>query len=245
MLENKIIVVTGGNGLLGSAIIKELKQNGAVAINADISCNKDLEQDEYLCDITKEESIKDLIDAIIQKHSKIDGWVNNAYPRTTDWGKQPFENESMESWQKNVDMHLCGYALCSQLALNQMKIQGFGALVNMASIYGILGPDFTIYEGTSMNNPSAYAAIKGGLINLTKYLAAYYGPYNVRANCISPGGIFDNQNPTFVEKYEKKTPMKRMGLPGDIAPAVSFLLSPGASYITGHNLVIDGGWSVV
>jgi NAD(P)-dependent dehydrogenase (short-subunit alcohol dehydrogenase family) len=244
-LENKVIVVTGGNGLLGSSIIKEIRGNGAICINSDIKCEKNLSAFEYTCDITNKESIKELIKEVVIKFKRIDGWINNAYPRTDDWGKLSFSEESMESWQKNVDLHLCGYALCSQMALNQMKSQNSGSLINMSSIYGVLGPDFTVYEGTTMNNPSAYAAIKGGIINLTRYLASYYGPFNVRVNSISPGGIFDNQNPVFVENYSRKTPMKRMGTPADIAPAAAFLLSDGASYITGQNLVIDGGWSSV
>ncbi len=245
MLKDKIIVVTGGKGLIGSAIIKELNMQGAICINADINCEKTIDKLEYNCDITNDDSVKELITQVVKTYSKIDGWVNNAYPRTSDWGKLPFSEEPIESWQKNIDLHLVGYARCSQFALNQMKKQGFGSLINMSSIYGILGPDFTVYEGTSMNNPSAYAAIKGGVVNLTRYMASYYGPSNVRVNCISPGGIFDNQNPVFVENYNKKTPLKRMGLPGDIAPAIAFLISDGASYITGQNLVIDGGWSIV
>lgn len=245
LLKNKIVVVTGGKGLLGTSLIKDLKTNGAECISADIHCQKNLNGGEYTCDITDESSVKEMIDAVVNRHKKIDGWINNAYPRTADWGKLSFSEESLVNWQKNIDMHLCGYALCCQLALNQMKQQGFGSLINMSSIYGILGPDFTVYEGTTMNNPSAYAAIKGGIVNLTRYLASYYGKSNVRVNCISPGGIFDNQNPIFVEQYNKKTPLGRMGNPADIAPSASFLLSDGAAYITGQNLVIDGGWSIV
>ncbi|MCE3229928.1 MAG: short-chain dehydrogenase/reductase [Bacteroidetes bacterium] len=245
MLNNKVVVVTGGKGLLGSAILKELSSHGAICINADIGCEKKISSGEYFCDITKEESVKELVAEVVKHHNKIDGWINNAYPRTSDWGKLSFSEESMANWQKNVDSHLCGYAICSQVALNQMKTQKSGSLINMSSIYGILGPDFTVYEGTSMNNPSAYSAIKGGIVNLTRYLASYYGKSNVRVNCISPGGIFDNQPSVFVENYNKKTPLNRMGLPGDIAPSVAFLISDGASYITGQNLVIDGGWSIV
>lgn len=244
-LENKIIVVTGGKGLLGSAIIAELSKQGARCINADLNCKKNIDLGEYSCDITDELSVKELIQAVLSHYHKIDGWVNNAYPRTADWGKVTFSEESMKSWSSNVDMHLVGYAICSQLALNQMKHQGFGSLINMSSIYGLLGPDFTVYEGTTMNNPSAYAAIKGGIVNLTRYMASYYGASHVRVNCISPGGIYDGQNPVFVEKYNKKTPLKRMGTPSDIAPAVAFLISDGASYITGQNIIIDGGWSIV
>ena len=242
-LKDKVIVVTGGCGLLGKLFVEYLREQGAIAIAADIKVENHPHQ--IACDITNKESVSSLITKVVSEYKKIDGWVNNAYPRTADWGKEDFENESMESWKTNVDNHLNGYTLCCQQALNQMKKQGFGALVNIASIYGIQGPDFTVYEGTTIKNPAAYAAIKGGLINLTRYLAAYYGPSNVRVNCLSPGGIFDNQNPVFVKNYEKKTPLKRMGKPSDIAPSVAFLLSDDAAYITGHNLIVDGGWSIV
>jgi NAD(P)-dependent dehydrogenase (short-subunit alcohol dehydrogenase family) len=126
-----------------------------------------------------------------------------------------------------------------------MKEQKKGSIVNISSIYGVVGPDFGVYEGTEMTLPAAYSAIKGGIINFSRYLAAYLGPNGVRVNCISPGGIFDNQNPVFVENYNKKVPMKRMGLPIDISPAVTFLLSEEASYITGQNIAIDGGWTCI
>jgi NAD(P)-dependent dehydrogenase (short-subunit alcohol dehydrogenase family) len=126
-----------------------------------------------------------------------------------------------------------------------MKPQGQGCIVNIASIYGVVGNDWTIYEGTNMVSAPAYSAIKGGIINFTRYLAALYGQDGIRVNCVSPGGIFDHQPESFVKAYEKKTPLKRMGSPKDIAPAVSFLLSKNAGYITGHNLIIDGGWTSI
>jgi NAD(P)-dependent dehydrogenase (short-subunit alcohol dehydrogenase family) len=120
-----------------------------------------------------------------------------------------------------------------------------GSIVNLASIYGIVGPDFTVYEGTEMTMPAAYSAIKGGIVNFTRYLASYLGPNNIRINCVSPGGILDNQDIIFVENYNKKVPMKRMGLPNDISPIIAFLLSDDASYITGQNIAIDGGWTSI
>jgi len=126
-----------------------------------------------------------------------------------------------------------------------MKDQRHGSVVNIASIYGTVGPDFSIYEGTNMTMPAAYSAIKGGVINFTRYLASYYGSYNIRVNCISPGGIFDKQSPNFVNKYESKVPLRRMGLPEDISPAVGFLLAQESSYITGQNIIIDGGWTAI
>jgi NAD(P)-dependent dehydrogenase (short-subunit alcohol dehydrogenase family) len=241
-LKDKVFVVTGGNGLLGKQIISRLRNAGAVAIAADI--NVENASDEVYIDITSEGSVQQVIQTIMKQHGKIDGWVNNAYPRTKDWGNK-LEDVPFESWRKNVDMHLNGYFICSKLALEQMKVQQSGSLINMSSIYGIVAPDFTVYEGTEMTMPAAYSAIKGGIVNLTRYLAAYYGQYQVRVNTVSPGGIFDNQNEIFVNNYNKKVPMKRMGSADDIAAAVHFLLSDDSSYVTGHNFVVDGGWSIV
>jgi NAD(P)-dependent dehydrogenase (short-subunit alcohol dehydrogenase family) len=244
MLKDKIIVVTGGGGLLGRSMIASLKKRGAIAINADIQPAYNLDEGTIDMDITDEQSVIKGISTLLSKYSRIDGWVNNAYPRTKDWGAK-LEELPFESWQKNVDMHLNGYFLCSKNILEIMKQQGSGSLINMSSIYGMVGPDFSIYEGTSMTMPVAYAAIKGGLINLTKYFAAYYGPAGVRVNSVSPGGIFNNQPESFVKKYEAKVPLRRMGNPEDISPSVCFLLSEESKYITGHNLVIDGGWTAI
>lgn len=241
-INDKIVVVTGGSGLLGGKIIEVLRAQGAKAISADIKVQEG--DDEFNIDITSETSVQDAVSAIVAKYGRIDGWINNAYPRTSDWGNK-FEDIKVESWRKNVDMHLNGYFLCCQIVLEQMKKQNSGSLINMSSIYGLVGPDFTVYNGTSMTMPAAYAAIKGGLNNLTRYLAAYYGPFQVRVNTISPGGIFDNQPIPFVTNYNSKVPLRRMGTPMDIASAVCFLLTDESSYITGHNLVVDGGWTAI
>jgi NAD(P)-dependent dehydrogenase (short-subunit alcohol dehydrogenase family) len=242
-IKDKVIVITGGNGLLGKTMVSNLREQGAIVVATDIFF-QEIDENNILMDITDEQSVQTGITKIIKKYNRIDGWVNNAYPRTPDWGTK-FEHIPLESWRKNVDMHLNGYFLCCQLVLEQMKNQGFGSLINMSSIYGIVGPDFTVYEGTEMTMPAAYSAIKGGVNNLTRYLASYYGAYQIRVNTVSPGGIFDNQPETFVNNYNKKVPMKRMGSPKDIVSAVFFLLADDSSYITGHNLVIDGGWSII
>jgi NAD(P)-dependent dehydrogenase (short-subunit alcohol dehydrogenase family) len=124
-----------------------------------------------------------------------------------------------------------------------MAKQRGGAIINLASIYGNVAPDFSIYEGTEMTMPVAYSAIKGGIIALTRYIATYYAHYNVRANTVSPGGIFDHQKPSFVERYSKKTPLGRMARPEEIVGAVVYLASDASSYVTGHDLIVDGGWT--
>ena len=242
-IKDKVIVVTGGNGLLGKQMVSTLREQDALVIAADIYFET-LGPDDIIIDISDEYSVKNGVAAIVEKYNRIDGWVNNAYPRTKDWGAK-FENIHLESWRKNVDMHLNGYFLCCQVALAQMKIQESGSLINMSSIYGLVGPDFTIYEGTDMTTPAAYSAIKGGLNNFTRYLASYFGKYQVRINTVSPGGIFDNQPESFIKNYNRKVPMKRMGSPKDIVSAVYYLLSDESGYITGHNLVVDGGWSII
>ena len=243
-LAGKVIVVTGGSGLIGKAIIDHLTAEGAIAINAEINAVDDFENGTLHCDVTKKESVQQAIDKVMLRFRRIDGWVNNAYPRTPDWGLT-FEEVPSESWSQNIDWQLNSVFVCSQLVLKIMRQQQSGSIVNISSIYGTVGPDFSLYEGTEMTMPAAYAAIKGGIVNFSRYLASYYGRDKIRINCVSPGGIFNNQNEEFVKKYENKVPMGRMGLPADVAPAVSFLLSDEASYITGHNLMIDGGWTAI
>ena len=244
ILKDKVIIVTGGSGLIGQCIINDLKKKGAIAINAEISVDTDLSQGNVHCDITSEESVNDLINIVIERYLKIDGLVNNAYPRTKDWGTK-FEEIPLLSWKKNVDMQLNSVFLLCQKALSQMVKQQYGSIVNIGSIYGVVGNDFTIYEGYGGTSPAAYCAIKGGIINFSRYLASYFGKYGIRVNCVSPGGIKDNQHPSFIERYEYKSPLKRMGKPEEIAPAISFLLSDESSFITGHNLMVDGRWTAI
>jgi NAD(P)-dependent dehydrogenase (short-subunit alcohol dehydrogenase family) len=243
-LNNKIIIVTGGCGLIGKVILDYLRNSRAIAINADINVLDDIENGMLKCNITQSESIKETIYKVINKYGRIDGLVNCAYPRTKDWGIV-FENIEESSWKENIDMQLNSIFLVCQTVLKQMKLQGSGSIVNLSSVYGVVGPDFSVYNGTEMTMPAAYSAIKGGVINFTRYLASYYGPNNIRINCVSPGGIKDQQNDLFIKQYENKVPMRRMGLPKDIAPAVCFLLSDESGYITGHNLIIDGGWTTI
>ncbi len=244
ILKNKVIIVAGGGGLIGRAIVEGIAKKGGIVINADVSVETDIEQGLFHLDISDDNSIKDLVQSVVNFYGRIDGLVNTAYPRTKDWGAF-FEDIQPESWRKNVDMQMNSCFVLCQVVLKEMAKQKSGSIVNIASIYGIVGNDFTLYEGYGGTSPAAYCAIKGGIINFTRYLASYYGKLSIRVNCVSPGGIFDNQHPSFVEKYCAKVPMRRMGNPDDIAPAVSFMLSDEAKYVTGQNLVIDGGWTAI
>ena len=243
-LEKKIIIVTGGWGLIGRHIVSDILAEGAICVNAELNCTTNESLAQIQCDITSESSIKNTIESVLNKYGRIDGLVNNAYPRTQDWGVK-FENIPHESWKANVDMQMNSVFMFCQNILPVMSRQNAGSIVNIASIYGTVGPDFNVYEGTEMTMPAAYSAIKGGIINFSRYLASYYGKHNVRINCVSPGGIFDQQPEQFVKNYEARVPMRRMGKANDIAPSVRFLLSDEASYITGQNLIVDGGWTAI
>jgi NAD(P)-dependent dehydrogenase (short-subunit alcohol dehydrogenase family) len=244
LLKDKIVIVTGATGLIGKTVVADIAEQGGTAICADISNQTDIKQGIVHCDVTDPDSISRTFDLVYKTFGRIDGLVNSAYPRTKDWGNK-FEDVNNDSWKKNIDMQMNSiFTLCHQV-FPFMKEQQAGSIVNITSIYGVVGPDFLVYEGTPLTMPAAYSAIKGGIINFTRYLASYFGPWNIRANCISPGGIFDNQPDTFVKNYERKVPMKRMGKPEDISGPVSFLLSDKAAYVTGHNLIVDGGWTII
>jgi NAD(P)-dependent dehydrogenase (short-subunit alcohol dehydrogenase family) len=243
-LNGKVIIITGGNGLIGKSLIEKVRSDNAICINADLHNKTTADLTNIICDVTNDKSIDNTINSVIEKYGKIDGLVNNAYPRTEDWGEK-FENISIESWRLNIDMQLNSVFVFCQKVLPHMASNKNGSIVNIGSIYGTVGPDFNVYNNTELTMPAAYSAIKGGVINFTRYLSSYYGKNNIRINCVSPGGIFNNQPIEFVKNYEKKVPMQRMGKPEDISPAVSFLLSDDSSYITGQNLIIDGGWTSI
>lgn len=244
ILKDKIILVTGGSGLIGREIVSDIRRQGGIAINADINVDTCLEKGTYHLDISDDLSIHSLVSMVKETFGRIDGLVNSAYPRTPDWGAF-FENIAPASWRKNVDLQMNSCFVICQSVLSVMSGQGYGSIVNIASIYGVVGNDFTLYEEYGGTSPAAYCAIKGGIINFSRYLASYYGKNNIRINCVSPGGIFDHQPPSFVERYCAKVPMRRLGTPADIAPAVSFMLSDGARYVTGQNLIVDGGWTAI
>jgi NAD(P)-dependent dehydrogenase (short-subunit alcohol dehydrogenase family) len=246
--KNKVALITGGAGLIGHEISKGLFDFGATVYIADqnqVAVAKLMDETGIRfvhLDITEENSIKDAVGKVVQEAGHIDVLVNSAYPRTADWGTK-FENIPFPSWTENVNAHLGGYVLACRVVAEHMKNGQGGSIINLASIYGSVGPNFSIYEGTSMTMPAAYSAIKGGIIAFSKYLATYYAENNIRVNCLSPGGIYDNQPGSFVEKYSQKTPLGRMAKPSEIVGGAIYLASDASSYVTGHNLIIDGGWT--
>lgn len=256
-LKGKTVIITGGAGLLGSAFSRECARCNANVVVVDIDekrGNKLVEQVKketknnniifQRCDIADLKDIQNLIYTTLKKFRKIDALVNNAYPRNENYGRK-FEDVSFEDFCENVNMHLGGYFLITKEVIKVMMKQNYGNIINIASMYGFAAPRFEIYEGTDMTTPVEYAAIKGGLINLTKYLASYLGKYNIRVNAISPGGVFNNQPESFVKKYSEKVVLgKRMANTDDIVGVLIFLLSDASKYITGQNIVVDGGWSL-
>ena len=243
-LNKKVIIVTGGNGLLGKSIIQRLNKEGAFCINFEINTETNVDLSKVNCDITDNISIDKALKIVFSKYPKVDGLVNNAYPRTKDWGTK-FGEIELNSWKQNIDWQLNSYFYITQKVAVHMAEQKSGSIINMSSIYGVVGPDFSVYNGTSITMPAAYSVIKGGLINFTRYLASYFGPQQVRVNAISPGGIFDNQSEIFVDNYCNKVPMRRLGTPEDISPTVAFLLSEDSKYLTGQNIIVDGGWTAI
>ena len=256
-IKNKTVIITGGAGLIGSAFSIDCARCNVNVVIGDINEEKANELTEQIkketgnnnvvfqkCDITNINDIQNLIDTTLNKFGKIDALVNNAYPRNKNYGRK-FEDVSYEDFCENVNMHLGGYFLITKEISKVMIKQNYGNIISMASIYGFSAPKFEIYEGTDMTMPVEYAAIKGGIINLTKYLASYLGKYNIRVNAVSPGGVFNNQPEKFIKAYSKNVVLgRRMANQDDIVGALLFLLSDASKYITGQNIIVDGGWTI-
>ncbi|MEF8840111.1 MAG: oxidoreductase [Haloarculaceae archaeon] len=250
-LGGRVALVTGGAGLIGEAVCEALVEQGARVALAETDGEHGAAAADRLgpdatfhrADVTDERSVTALVDAVAADHDRIDVLVNCAYPRNEAYGR-PYEAVTYDDWCENVVDHLGGYYLTSRAAGAVMAGQeGGGSIVNLGSIYGVRAPDFSVYEGLDMTSPVEYAVIKGGILNLTRYLASYLGRDGVRANVVSPGGVFDDQPAAFVERYEARTLLGRMAEPADVAGAVAYLASDAAAYVTGQNLVVDGGWT--
>lgn len=256
-LQDKNIVITGGCGLLGRYFAESCANNGACVTIADLnsavgeSITEEIIQSSgneqvYFerCDITDTYNIQKLVVAYKTTHQRVDALVNNAYPRNEHYGRS-FEDVTYDDFCENVSMHLGGYFNITREIAKVMMNQNSGNIINVASIYGVSAPRFEIYDDTTMTMPVEYAAIKGGVIMLTKYLASYLGRYNIRVNAISPGGIENNQPASFIKKYTDHVLLGgRMAQPEDIVGVLSFLLSDQSKYITGQNIVVDGGWTL-
>lgn len=256
-LANKIILISGASGLLGSEFVKVFLDQKCIVVALDKELKKNIffsnnENIYYVkCDITKYDEVKKSIKKIIKKFKKIDVLINNAATKTKNLSDffQSFEKFKYKVWQEIISVNLNGSYLLSQFVSKNMIKNRSGSIINIASIQGILGNDDRIYKnsnfkGVKMRSPAAYTASKAGLIGLTRYLATYLGKYNIRVNSVSPGGIQSSQNLKFIKNYESKVPLRRMGQKKDISSVVLFLASTDSDYINGQNIVVDGGFSI-
>lgn len=234
-LKDKVIIITGGGGFLGRHYIEALEEFGARVVNFDIKSNPRV-------DITDKRSVESAVGEVIKKYKKIDVLINNAALKTDSF-YDDFEKFPLEDWEKVMKVNLTAMFIMAQAVVPFIKKQKSGSIINVSSIYGVVGPDFNIYGKTGRTTPAVYSASKAGVLGFTRYLAAYLGKYNIRVNSITPGGVFNNQPEEFVKNYSKKTPLGRMAQPSDLIGTMIFLASDSSSYMSGQNLIIDGGWT--
>lgn len=255
-IENKVVVITGGAGLVGQSFVKAIAACKGIPVIAEISEDKGNEARSkiseilgydnvyfYKCDITSKDSLVELIQNVSSRFGKIDALINNAYPRNQNYGRHFFDVE-YNDFSENLSLNVGGYFLASQLFAEYFVKQGYGNIISIASIYGVVAPRFEIYEGTKMSNSVEYSAIKAGVIHLTKYIAKYLKGRNIRVNSLSLGGIYDNQPELFLDNYKKFCLNKGMLETDDVTGTLLFLLSEYSLYINGQNLVVDDGFTL-
>ncbi len=256
-LKGRVAVVTGGAGRLGSQMCDALAEAGAhvVVASRDLAkCQRKAEaisatHAEALAvsvDHTDRDSAAQMIAAVTQHYGRIDVLVNNAYSGAA----KSFEEMSTPEFEAALRGGITGTFVCSQAAAPVMKQQRSGVIINLGSIYGLVSPDQRIYGRSGLNSPCNYAPTKAGIIQFTRYLATYLAPDGIRVNCLTPGGFYDasfqsrpEYDEVFVKNYSHKTPLGRMGNPTDLKGAIVYLASDASAYVTGHNLVVDGGWT--
>lgn len=255
-LDDAVALVTGGAGHLALACEEALAEMGAkiVVVDRDLAASEARAKDlatrfgidalGLAADLGAVESCPALVDAVVARFGRLDVLVNNAAFTGASGIKNyavPFPEQSLEAWESALRVNLTAPFVLAQAAFPALA-KTRGAIVNVGSIYGSVGPKPVLYEGTTMGNPAAYGASKGGLAQLTRYLATVMAP-DVRVNCISPGGIARGQAEAFVTKYVASTPLGRMAAEEDFKGAFAYLASPASAYVTGQDLLVDGGWT--
>ena len=256
-LKGRTALITGGGGYIGKAIayayaelganiaILDIDKDTVKKITASITDQYSVKTLGIAIDLTNDRDLRRIPDTVSRKMGGLDILVNSAAftgdSALSDWAV-PFQEQSISNWRAALDVNLtASFSLC-QSSMEFLAKSGKGSIINISSIYGVVGPDKSLYEGTNIGNPSAYGASKGGLIQFTRYLSTELAP-KVRANSISPGGLWRNQDPVFVKRYESKTPMQRMATEQDLVGTAIFLASDMSGYITGQNILVDGGWT--
>ena len=252
-LDGRIALVTGGTGILGNPIATALAEAGAtvlVASRDEDHCRSfatglsksGLKVEGERLDLSSEAEIENLRDRILKRYGRLDILFNNAVARSGG----DLRHVTAEQWDEAMRVNSTGVFLASRIFSEPMQAQGAGSIINISSIYGVVGPNFSIYEGTGIVNPVNYAFAKSGIIGFTRYLAAFLGPFGVRVNCLSPGGVRTPDTPEiFNRNYSDRTPLGRMALPEDVKGAALFLASDASAYITGQNIPVDGGWTSI
>lgn len=257
-LTGRRALITGATGGLGKVMADTLAELGADLVLVDrpesdfeTLCATLTERwgvtvEYYCCDLELQEQRTGLIAGLKKSDKGLNILINNAaFVGTSDlegWAV-PFEEQTVDTWRRALEVNLTAiFELCQGLT-SLLKTADGASIINVASIYGIYGPDWSLYEGTSMSNPAAYGVSKGGLIQFTRWLATTIAP-SVRVNAISPGGVFRNQPEQFVERYEAKTPLGRMATEDDFRGIIAYLSSDLSMYVTAQNLSVDGGWGV-
>jgi len=255
-LHGKTVVITGGAGYLGSAMSDALASYGAdlFILGRNVKKNKDKAEElkdkyagsvceSYPFDISDIEVVKDTFKLIHKRTGRIDILINNAYFAGP---AQKFEDYTVEAWNEGIDGTINSVFKVTQMAMKYMLEQKSGNIINIASMYGMVSPDMSIYGDSGENNPANYGAGKAAVVQLTKYLACVYGDQGIRANAVSPGPFPDKevqQMEWFIHNLEKKVPMKRIGKPEDLKGIVVFLASDASRYVNGQNIAVDGGWT--
>lgn len=248
-LANKVVLLTGGAGLYGRGLTAQLAASGATLILAsrNVPALENVAAEERALghtvqaralDQAEESSILRLRDSVLAEFGRLDGLINNAVARPM---KSP--DAPLADWEASMKTNATGLFAITRAFGDAMAAQSSGSIVNIGSIQGVVGPDYTLYEGLDMHAIPDYFFHKAGMVNLTRYFAALYGPRGVRVNCVSPGGFLSGQHPTFVERYSKATFLRRMADVDDLGGPVIFLLSEAARYVTGVNLPVDGGYT--
>lgn len=264
-LDEKIIVITGGLGILGQAFSNALSEAGARVIIVDKNVKDFIngKQDYFVqhpsfqntllreCDVTNPNEVEELIHEVESRIGPIYGLVNNAATKTDSESKfySDFESYSLATWKEIFEVNVHGSFLMAQAVGRAMRNRNEGSIVQISSIYGVIAPDPRIYQGSEykgipISSPAAYATTKAAVTGMVRYLAAYWGDVGIRINSISPGGVSSGQNGKFVENYSSRVPLGRMATTQDVVHALTFLLSRSSSYITGQNLIVDGGLSI-
>jgi NAD(P)-dependent dehydrogenase (short-subunit alcohol dehydrogenase family) len=257
-LDGQVALVTGGAGILGRQFCAGFAKAGARVAVVDLFEEAAREAAEaigaaavpFVCDVADKASVQACVAAVMARFGRIDVLANNAATKTADVRAffAPFEDYSLETWRDVMSVNIDGMFLMAQAVGPHMMAARRGSVVQTASIYGLVGPDGRIYEGSDylggpINTPAVYSASKAAVVGLTKWLATHWAPHGIRVNALVPGGVGSGQNSVFGEKYASRVPMGRMARAEEMVGPMLFLASDAASYVTGQVLAADGGWT--